>query len=153
MYLQKSVLEGMKIKQCCVYRVSQEEKSIFWEAIVSVILSKRNYMYTWICVLFWMDVITRMKEHQDALKLCLHMRCKVHWSRQNFRKCIILGKLYQLCHLNNKLETVCSISFFWTILELYSEIALSWKPFRIGHMYIQGVPGGMCQTSGGCSLC
>ena len=27
-----------------IYRVSQEEKSIFWEVIVSVILSKNIYM-------------------------------------------------------------------------------------------------------------
>jgi hypothetical protein len=27
-----------------LYRVSQEERSIFWEAIVSVILSKKLYM-------------------------------------------------------------------------------------------------------------
>jgi hypothetical protein len=34
---------------------------------------------------------------------CPHTSCKVHWCwRRNFRKCIILGKLYQLCHLNNK---------------------------------------------------
>jgi hypothetical protein len=34
---------------------------------------------------------------------CLHTRCKVHWRwRRNFRKYIILGKLYQLCHLNSK---------------------------------------------------
>jgi hypothetical protein len=47
---------------------------------------------------------------------CPHTSCKVHhWCWQwNFRKCIILGKL----------------------LELYSEIALSQKPFGIGHMYI-----------------
>jgi hypothetical protein len=28
----------------CIYRVSQEERSIFWEVIVSVILSKKLYM-------------------------------------------------------------------------------------------------------------
>jgi hypothetical protein len=34
---------------------------------------------------------------------CPHMSCKVHWCwRWNFRKCIILVKLYQLYHLNNK---------------------------------------------------
>jgi hypothetical protein len=26
-------------------------------------------------------------------------------------------------------------------------------PHILAHVYIQGVPGGMCQTSGGCSLC
>jgi hypothetical protein len=34
---------------------------------------------------------------------CPHTSCKVHWCwRWNFRKCIVLGKLYQLCLLNNK---------------------------------------------------
>jgi hypothetical protein len=28
-----------------IYRMSQEERSIFWEVIVSVILSKNMYMY------------------------------------------------------------------------------------------------------------
>jgi hypothetical protein len=34
------------------------------------------------------------------------------------------------------LETVRNISFLSTILELYSEIGVSRKPFGIGHMYI-----------------
>ena len=29
-----------------IYRISPEEMSIFWEVIVSVILSKKMYMYT-----------------------------------------------------------------------------------------------------------
>ena len=34
---------------------------------------------------------------------CPHTSCKVHWCWQwNFWKCIVLGKMYQLCHLNNK---------------------------------------------------
>jgi hypothetical protein len=33
-----------------IYRVSQEERTIFWEVIVSVILSKKRYMN--MCVLF-----------------------------------------------------------------------------------------------------
>jgi hypothetical protein len=34
---------------------------------------------------------------------CPHTSFVVHWCwRRNFRKCIILGKLYQLCHLNDK---------------------------------------------------
>jgi hypothetical protein len=28
----------------CIYRVSQEERKIFWEVIVSVILSKKLYV-------------------------------------------------------------------------------------------------------------
>ena len=39
---------------------------------------------------------------QTSNKPCPHKRCKMHWGWWwNFRKCIVLGKLYQLCHLNN----------------------------------------------------
>jgi hypothetical protein len=31
-----------------IYRVSQEERSVFWEVIVSVILSSKVYMY--VCI-------------------------------------------------------------------------------------------------------
>jgi hypothetical protein len=34
------------------------------------------------------------------------------------------------------LEILCNIYFLSTILELYSETALSQKPFEIGHMYL-----------------
>jgi len=33
------------------------------------------------------------------------------------------------------LETICNVSLS-TILQLYSEMALSRKPFGIGHMYV-----------------
>jgi hypothetical protein len=32
-----------------LYRMSQEEMSIFWEATVSVIISKKVYMYMYMC--------------------------------------------------------------------------------------------------------
>jgi hypothetical protein len=36
---------------------------------------------------------------------CPHMNCKVHWCWQwKFRKCIVLGNLHQLWHLNNKYQ-------------------------------------------------
>jgi hypothetical protein len=39
---------------------------------------------------------------QTSNTQCPHTSCKVHWCwRWNFPKCIILGKLYQICHLNN----------------------------------------------------
>ena len=37
--------EQEAVRPLGIYRVSQEEMSIFWEVIVSVILSKRVYMY------------------------------------------------------------------------------------------------------------
>jgi hypothetical protein len=44
------------------------------------------------------------------------------------------------------LGTVRNISFLLTILGLYSEIALSRKPFRIGHMYIYTILVRMTHT-------
>jgi hypothetical protein len=38
---------------CCIYRVSQEERSVSWEVIMSVILSNIYiyiYMYIYMCV-------------------------------------------------------------------------------------------------------
>ena len=54
-----------------------------------------------------MNVIARTKGKSRCTKTsntpCPHTSCKVHWCwRWNFRKCVVLGKLYQLCHLNNK---------------------------------------------------
>jgi hypothetical protein len=38
---------------CLIYRMSQEERSIFWEVIVSAILSKKCiYIYIYTCVLY-----------------------------------------------------------------------------------------------------
>jgi hypothetical protein len=51
----------------------------------------------------------------------------------------MLEKLYQLLSLEQQIpvsETVRNISFLSAVLELYSEIALSQKPFGIGHIYI-----------------
>jgi hypothetical protein len=49
------------------------------------------------------------------------------------KMCILLGKLYQLCHLNKMpvLETVHNISFLSTTLELCSEIAQSRKRIQV----------------------
>jgi hypothetical protein len=51
---------------------------------------------------------------------CPHASYKVHWCwRWNFRKYIVLSKLYQLCHLNNKYryytQYIVSLSYqpFW----------------------------------------
>jgi hypothetical protein len=86
-----------------------EGKSTLWEVTVSVILSKKVYMY--MCVLFrtvseLFHVNACIKERQNALmRATRHVLTRV-------AKCIdvdggifeniILSKLYQLYHLNNK---------------------------------------------------
>jgi hypothetical protein len=88
-----------------VYRVSQEERSIFWEVIVSVILSKNLYMY--MC-----HVPNGFRDRAISLCSALCRRATRHVLRR-VAKCIEVDggifenvlywvKLYQLCHLNNK---------------------------------------------------
>jgi hypothetical protein len=58
-----------------VHRLSQEERSVFREVVVSVILSKKKkYIYICTCILFrkvseieQFYIIARIKERQDAL--------------------------------------------------------------------------------------
>jgi hypothetical protein len=69
-----------------LYRLSQEERSRFWEVIVPVILSKNVYSVHVHCT----DEQHAMFSHQ--LKSAL--------MAVEFKKCVILGKLRQFCHLN-----------------------------------------------------
>jgi hypothetical protein len=89
------------------YRVSQEERSVFWEVIVSIILCNKFYLY--LCPIlngFWDKAVSpysTLYTVQTSNTPCPHMICKLHWCWWwNFWKCIIPRKLYQLCHLNNK---------------------------------------------------
>jgi hypothetical protein len=86
--------------------MSQEERSILWEVTVSVILSKNMFMYVGPVPNGFRDraisLYSTLYPVQRRNTPCPHTSCKVHWYwRWNFRKCIILGKLYQLWHLNN----------------------------------------------------
>jgi hypothetical protein len=125
--------------------MSQEERSIFGEVIVSAILSK-NCICT--CVLFRtvseieiFHFIGRIKERQDRSTRHVITRAA---------KCTdvdggIFGNVLYYVNCTNFVtwtintgirNSTYNISFLSTILELYSEIVLSWKPFGIEHMYI-----------------
>jgi hypothetical protein len=139
----KSTVSDQTIADRWLYRMSQDERSILWEVIISVILSKKVYMYTCPIPNGFRDraisLYSMLYTVQTSNTSCPHTSCKVHWCwRWNFSKCIILGKLYRLYNLNNKYRYYRQnvISFLSTTLELYSEIALSRKQFGIGHMYI-----------------
>jgi hypothetical protein len=84
-----------------LYTMSQEDRSIFWEVIVSVILRKTVYVivsyyerfprYSYFTVQYTVhctDEQYAMSSHELQSALML--------------KVIILGKLNQLCHLNNQ---------------------------------------------------
>jgi hypothetical protein len=85
-----------------------------------------------------MDAIARIKERRDELRQATrHVLIRV-------AKCMMLtvefSKIYyKITNLSleqEMLETVRNISFLLIILQLYIQIALSRKPFGIGHMFI-----------------
>jgi hypothetical protein len=89
-----------------LYRVSLEERSIFWEVTLSIIRSKKSICTCPIPNGFRdraTSLYSTLLTVQTRNTPCPHTSCKVHsrwlW---NFRKCITLGKLYQLCHFNSK---------------------------------------------------
>jgi hypothetical protein len=78
----------------------QEESSVFCEFRAPVILSKKVYMYVSYSERF-------PRESYVTVQYTVHCTDEQHAMssqelRWNFRKCVTLGKLYQLCHLNNK---------------------------------------------------
>jgi hypothetical protein len=112
-----------------------QERSIFWKVIVLLITSKKKHMH--VCPIpngvrdRTISLYITLCTVQTSNTSCTHTSCKVYWCcRWKFRKCIILGKLYQPS------ETVRNISFLSTILEVYSAITLSRKQFGIGYIYI-----------------
>jgi hypothetical protein len=71
--------------------MSQEERSIFWEITVSVILSKKLYMYMCPIPSGFRDtaisLYSTLYTVQTSNTPCPHTSCKLHWCwRLNFPK-------------------------------------------------------------------
>jgi hypothetical protein len=71
--------------------------------------SKQEKLYLYICPIpkgfrdGAISLYSTLYTVQTNSTPCPHTSCKVHWCwRWSFLKCIRQGKLYQLCHLNNK---------------------------------------------------
>jgi len=62
-----------------------------------------------------------------------------------------LENRYQRISVNNNKPN--KLSFKWVHVKHGVPQCLVLGPLLIPIIYIQGVPGGMCQTSGECSLC
>jgi hypothetical protein len=76
----------------CLYILNvQRWKSVLWETIISVIVSK-----ICICTCVLSRTVSEIELfHYTSNTLCRHTSWKVHWCWQwNFRKCIIQGKVY-----------------------------------------------------------
>jgi hypothetical protein len=90
--LRKSTLINFRVK---IYRVSQEITSVVLANILSVILNKKVYMY--MCPIPNGTLYRRATRHViTRVAKCIDVDGGI------LRKFIILGKLYQLWHLNNK---------------------------------------------------
>jgi hypothetical protein len=122
-----------------IYRMSQQEKSVFWEIIVSVVLKR---IYT--CVLF-RTVSEIQLFHCTGPKLLIRKRYYVLFVIPVF--IVQVTKLVQFTQYNTFSKIPPSTSMHiatrvwtWRVARLYSvlysEIALSRKPFAIGHMYL-----------------
>jgi hypothetical protein len=100
-------LSAMWEVSCVIYRMFQEERWIFGEVIVSVILGRKVYMYMCSIPNGFRDraislyrrstrhVLTRVAIHcTDEQHAMSSHELQRHWYwRRNFRKCIILDKL------------------------------------------------------------
>jgi hypothetical protein len=85
-------------------QVSQEERSVFWEAIVSVILSKKKKKSVYVRVFYserFRDRAISLYRLATRHVLTRVAKC-IDVDGGIFRKRIVLGKWYQPCHLNNK---------------------------------------------------
>jgi hypothetical protein len=132
------VIIMMVIDECLVaHTVSQEERSIFWEVIVSVILSKKLFMYMCPIPDGFQDRVISLY----SSKLLIRKRYYILFLILAF--IFQVKKLVQFTYYNTfpKILPSTSMHFVtrvktWCVACLYSEIALSRKPFRIGHMHI-----------------
>jgi hypothetical protein len=84
--------------QWLLHRVSEEEGSIFWEVIVSVILSKKVYMYMCPIPNRFRDRAISLYRRATRHVLTRVAKC-IDVDGGIFQKCIALGKLYQLCKI------------------------------------------------------
>jgi hypothetical protein len=114
-----------------IYRVSQEERSVFWDSVVSAILSKKVYMYMCpipngfrgIAILLYSY---RIVDKKDIL--CTVSNTNIYCPSDK------VGTVY-LIPPSTSMQFATRMRT-WHVARLYSEIVISQKPFRIGHMYI-----------------
>jgi hypothetical protein len=121
-----------------IYRASQEERSIFWEVMVSGILSKKVYMY--VCPIpngFRDRAISMYSSKTVAKKEILRTvsNTAIYCSSDKVGTVYIVIPPPTSMHFATRVRT--GVLLVWTLYSvLYSEIAVSRKPFGIGHMYI-----------------
>jgi hypothetical protein len=108
LWLQNIVIGAPNVRLWTLYRVSQEERSVFWEIKISAILRK---MFIWTFVL-----LRTVSEIQP-------FDCRVVWLGRS-----VLPFPPAMLHHCLKHVTLCEA--------VYIQMALSRKPFGIGHMFV-----------------
>jgi hypothetical protein len=100
------LLFRLLLKRHIIRTVSQEERSIFWEVIVSVILSKIVYVHV-----SYSERFPRYSyfTEQTSNTPCPHTSYKVHWCwRWNFRKYIVAYRPVAKRWLTKQRPLLCS---------------------------------------------
>jgi len=120
-----------------IYRVSQEERSIFWEVIVSVILSKNIYMMSPIPNGFWDRVIwmynRKIVDKKEILRVRTVSNTGVYCSSDR------VGRVYNKC---SKIPPSTTMHFAirvktWRVVRL----SASWRSF------MQAITSSMLKSS------
>jgi hypothetical protein len=120
-----------------IIQVSQEERSIFWEVTVSLILSKKLYMYMYLILnSFWARAFSLYTSKIVDKKEISHpvSNTGIYCSSNK------VGSLPSIIHFLKfhrqllRWHGMLLISAVYNVL--YSTTALSRKPFGIGHIHI-----------------
>jgi hypothetical protein len=129
----------LKSQYNLIYRMSQEDRPIFWEVMVSAILSKNVYMYMYLIPKSFRDrVISLYSSKIVDKKETLRTVSNTGIYCSSYR----IGTVYLvLIHFRKfHRQRQCTLQLMWghgvlLVCAVYSEIAISRKPFRIGHIY------------------
>jgi hypothetical protein len=134
-----SIRYSLSFNTLTLYRMSQEGKSIFWEVIVSAIVSKTVYTYMYLIPNGFRDrAIWLYGSKIVDRKEILH-------TVSNSGIYVQVAKLVQFTYTFPKIPPSTSMHSVtgvrtWRVAQLYNvlyrEITLSRKPFGIGHMHI-----------------
>jgi hypothetical protein len=139
-----------KFKSSCIaqailiYRMSQVEKSVFWEVILSVIWRKKcictcvlfrtvSEIELFHCTVRKIDILRSVSNtgiHCSSYKIWYSLLSTIHFQKFHRQHQRILQLVW-----GHGVLLVCTVYS----TALYSEISLSRKPFGIGHMYIYSI--------------
>jgi hypothetical protein len=127
-------LTPLQLISLVIYKVSQEESSIFWEVIVSVILTKK--VYTYMCPIpnSFRDTAISLYSAKIVDKkeiVCTVSNASINHSSDKVGTVYLVKYIFENSTIN--INALCNSCENRHIAHLYS---LSRKPFGMGHMHV-----------------